>query len=97
MKRKKRTIKITKQQERQEALARGEIVEDDDEMDEDDQEEGDGANGLAALLNQLNKLLKIMMAMTMKTMKMKTWLILKKMWNMKSVTSKILKTKSLGN
>ena len=31
-------------------MARGEIVEDDDEMDEDDQEEGDGANGLAALL-----------------------------------------------
>lgn len=43
-------LKLQKQQERQEALARGEIVEDDDEMDEDDQEEGDGANGLAALL-----------------------------------------------
>ncbi|EMG47071.1 NUG1 Nuclear GTP-binding protein NUG1 [Candida maltosa Xu316] len=48
-------MKLQKQQEREEASARGETIgdSDDDEMDEDDQD--DGANGLAALLESAQK------------------------------------------
>lgn len=48
-KERKEELRLQRQQEKEEALARGENIVSDDDM-EDDDEENDGANGLAALL-----------------------------------------------